>query len=354
MIVVGIDPHKKTHTAVAVTPLGEVVGELEVPARRKGFERLLTWARSLSEERTIAVEDGRHVTGSLERFLLPRGEVVVRVPPKLMAGARRGARERGKSDPIDAKAVALAVLREPGLPRAQLAGVEREVDLLVAHRDDLVAERTRIQNRLRWHLHDLDPAFEVPTGALDRWVWLKRVREHLRGFQQTTQIRIAQTQVDRCEELTREVKAVEAEVAALVQVHAPELLDLPGCGVLTAAKILAETAGVSRFGSEAKFALHAGTAPLEVSSGERRRHRLNRTGNRQLNVALHRMAVNQGRLHDPAKAFLARKQAEGKSRMEALRCLKRHLARVVFGTLCRIEDRHTMNDTDRAPVSVPA
>lgn len=173
-------------------------------------------------------------------------------------------------------------------------------------------------------------------------------------MEQTSQVRIALGQVDRCEAITRDVRALEAELAVLVTGQAPELLALPGCGVLTAAKVLAETAGVSRFGSEAKFAFHAGVAPLEVSSGERHRHRLNRTGNRQLNVALHRMAVLQGRLHQPARAFLVRKEAEGKSRMEALRCLKRHLARTVFRTLQRIEVRRMTPTTEPAPVAVSA
>jgi transposase len=354
VIVVGIDPHKKTHTAVAVTPLGEVLGELTIPAQRRGFEKLLVWARAFEGRRIFAVEDGRHVTGSLERFLLPRGEEVVRVAPKLMAGARRSARTRGKSDPIDARSVALAALREPDLPRARLAGAERDLHLLLSHREDLVGERTRVQNRLRWHLHDLDPGVAVPPGALDRWVWLERVQTALRGMEQTSQVRIALGQVDRCEAITRDVRALEAELAVLVTGQAPELLALPGCGVLTAAKVLAETAGVSRFGSEAKFAFHAGVAPLVVSSGERHRHRLNRTGNRQLNVALHRMAVLQGRLHQPARAFLVRKEAEGKSRMEALRCLKRHLARTVFRTLQRIEVRRMTPTTEPAPVAVSA
>jgi transposase len=345
VIVVGIDPHKKTHTAVACSPLGEPVGELTVGAHRRGFERLLEWARGLDGERTFAVEDGRHVTGNLERFLLPRGEHVVRVPPKLMAGARRSARAYGKSDPIDARSVAVAALREPDLPEASLAGPERDVQLLLAHREDLVAERTRIQNRLRWHLHDLDPLFVVPPGALDRWVWLSRVRGRLAAFERSTQVRICLAQLERVEAITREVKALDRELESLVEAQAPELVDLPGCGTLTAAKIIAETAGVSRFRSHAKFALHAGVAPLEVSSGASRRHRLNRTGNRQLNLALHRVAVNQGRLHEPGRAFLARKQAEGKTRREALRCLKRHLARTVFRTLQRVDERTMTNNT---------
>jgi len=133
--------------------------------------------------------------------------------------------------------------------------------------------------------------------------------------------------------LSSEIAELEAELECLLRRNAAALLELPGCWTLTAAKLVAEVAGVERFSSDAKLAKLAGVAPLDASSGKQCRHRLNRKGNRQLNCALHRIAVTQGRVHAPARAFLARKQAEGKSRREALRCLKRHLARVVFRIL---------------------
>ena len=153
------------------------------------------------------------------------------------------------------------------------------------------------------------------------------------------QVRIARDQVGRCRRLTREVGALERELQRRLQDEAAELLELPGCGVLTAAQLLGEVAGIERFASDGKLAKHSGSAPLSASSGQTRRHRLNRTGNRQLNCALHRIAITQARIHDPARQYLARKQAEGKSRREALRCLKRHLARVVFRTLRAIAAR---------------
>ena len=225
------------------------------------------------------------------------------VPPKLMAGARRGARTRGKSDPIDARAVQ-AALRHPELPEAHLAGVDREVRMLLDHREDLVAERTRMQNRLRWHLHDLDPGFEVPTGGLDRYLWLDRTESRLEAVGETVQVRIALDEVRRIRELTRESNRLERELTTLLRLVAPELLAIRGCGALTAAKLLGETGGVRRFHSEAAFAMHSGVGPLEVSSGDRQRHRLSRAGNRQLNAALHRIAVTQKRIHLPAQVFL--------------------------------------------------
>ena len=342
MIVIGVDPHKQSHTAAAVEQsTGELRGDRTVQARGVGHEQLLAWARSLAGERLWALEDCRHVSVSLERFLLASGERVVRVPPKLMAQTRASARTRGKSDAIDALAVARAALREPTLPVAVLEGASREIRLLLDHREDLVAERTRMQQRLRWHLHELEPELEIPAGALDRVSWLRWVTARLAACEQTVQTRICAELVDRITTLTRRERELERELAARVAVDAPALLELPGCGVLTAAKLVGEIAGASRFPSDAQLAMHAGAAPLPASSGKRQRHRLNRSGNRQLNCALHRIAVTQGRCHPPARAYLERKQAEGKTRKEALRCLKRHLARVVYRTLTNTTTPHT-------------
>jgi len=339
VIVLGIDPHKKSHTAVAVEhTTGELLGELTIPAGVRGHERLLSWARGLGEERCFALEDCRHVSGRLERFLLERGERSLRVPPKLMAHTRASSRSRGKSDAIDAAAVARAALREPTLPEARLDGPERELRLLSDHRADLVAERSRIQARLRWHLHDLELALEVPPKALDRTCWLDRLDEALAGLD-GVQARIARELASRSRVLSAEIDALEREIRVLASALAPELLALPGCGALTAASLVGETGGAERFRSEARFAMHAGVAPLPAASGCRQRYRLNRRGNRRLNAALHRMAVTQMRMHPPAQAFLARKRAEGKSTREALRCLKRHLARTVWHALRAAEIR---------------
>jgi len=296
--------------------------------------QLVAWSGSLDPERLWAVEDCRQLTGALERRLLAAGESLVRVPPKLMAPERRAGRARGKSDPIDALAVARAALREPRLdrPRPGEAAL-RELKLLVDHRDDLVDERRRAQQRLRWQLHDLDPELTVPPGALDRPLWLDRVARRLRRAEQTVQIRIARELVGRCRGLTRTILALDRELQARIDDAAPALLALPGCGPLSAAKLLGEIGPIERFDTDAQLARHAGVAPLEASSGKYQRHRLDRGGNRQLNCALHRIAITQARVYPPARAYLERKQSEGKSRREALRCLKRQLARTVYTTL---------------------
>ena len=250
-----------------------------------------------------------------------------------MACERKGARSFGKSDPIDALAVARAALREPGLPAATLAGPEREIALLLDHHDDLVQERTRTQNRLRWHLHDLDPELEIPPRRLSRMIWIERTQRKLSRAEQGVQVRICRDLLRRLRSLLRETRALERELHKLICEHAPALLELPGCGALTAARLISEVAGIERFSSDAQLAMIAGVAPLDASSGRQQRHRLNRKGNRQLNRALHQIAITQVRVHEPARAFIERRRAQGNSYREALRCLKRHLARVVFKLL---------------------
>lgn len=330
MIVIGVDVHKYSLTAVAVDELGRPLQEYAGSVD----DGVLAWTRSLSEERLWALEDCRHVTRGLEQVLVGTGERLVRVPPRLTAPQRRRNRTRGKSDVIDALAIARAALQEPRLegPRA---GEEtlRELKLLVDHRDDLVDERRRAQQRLRWHLHELDPGLRVPLGALDRPIWLERLSRQLARREQSTQVGIARELVGRCRTLTRTVLTLDRELQQRTQRLAPRLLQLPGCGPMSAAKLLCEIGPIDRFRSDAQLARHAGVAPLDASSGKHQRHRLDRGGNRQLNCALHRIAITQGRVHPPARAYLERKQAEGKSRREALRCLKRQLARTIYTTL---------------------
>src|SRR2546421_3346153 len=151
MVTLGTDTHKASHTIVAVDDNGRELGHHTVSATSAGDLEALDWATRWPE-RTWAIEDCRHLSRTLERDLIRAGERLLRVPPRLMGTARSVGRRLGKSDPIDALAVARAALREPDLPTAQLDGPEREVRLLVDHREDLVVERTRIENRLRWHL----------------------------------------------------------------------------------------------------------------------------------------------------------------------------------------------------------
>ena len=196
----------------------------------------------------------------------------------------------------------------------------------------LVAERTRLTCRLRWHLHELDPAWDPPLKTLNRYKRIDEVIARLDNFEGLV-ARLALEQAVAIRDLIRRVNDLEREIKQLVTELAPTLLAMPGCGVLSAAKIVGETADITRFKSKDAFARHNGTAPLPVWSGNRERFRLSRAGNRQLNCAIHRIAVTQGRFHPPAKEFLERRMKLGNTRMEAVRAFKRRLSDVVYRDL---------------------
>jgi transposase len=336
MIVLGADTHKSSHTLAAINAAtGEVLGEKTVQVGARGFGALLIWTRSLDGERVWALEDCRHVSGALERFLIARGERVVRVSTRLMAGTRRSSRERGKSDQIDAVSVARAALAAgiQTLPTAALAGPELDIRLLVDHRERLVRTRVALNSTLQWNLHDLWPELTLPGGALFSKKWTTKIARRLARAQQTMRVRIARDELRRLRELTETINALKVEIAELVGHVAPQLVAEPGCGPLTAAKLVGEIAGADRFSSDAKLARAAGIAPIPASSGRTDRHRLDRGGNRQINAAIHRMAVTRARCDPRTQDYIARKKAEGKTNRDAIRCLKRHLARRIWHLL---------------------
>jgi transposase len=342
MVTLGSDSHKRTHTLVVIDENGRQLAQKTLLATSTGHLEALQWA-SRWPERRWALEDCRQVSRRLEADLVVAGEVVVRVPPKLTVVARKVARTTGKSDPIDALAVARAALREPNLPVARLDGPSREVRLLLDHRDDLVGERTRTQNRLRWHLHELEPEAEIPARMLSRYRTLTDVERRLKGHHGVVAA-IALELVSRIRDLTVRINELEDEVERRVSGLAPTLLQLNGCGALCAGKVIGEAAGVSRFRSRAAFAMNNGTAPVPVSSGNQKRHRLNRGGNRQLNLAMHRIAVTQLKRPGPAQDYVAKRMAAGNTKTEALRALKRRISDEVYRRLLHDERALLIND----------
>jgi len=338
MIVIGADIHKSTHALAAVSGDGGVLaGELGIRADEAGHRAALRWARELDAERVWAIEDCRHLSRHFEQALIAAGERVVRVPPKMMGQSRRGEREPGKSDQIDARAVARAVVRE-GVERFPAAFLDEralEIRLLNDHRSDLVAERTRQISRLRWHLVDLCPEFEaqIPARHLDSSVTLDRIARRLRREERTARTRVALELVASIRAISRQASELERELRTLVIAYRPTLLAEQGLGVLTTATLIGRTAGAERFPTDAHFARQAGVAPIPVSSGRKDRHRLHRGGDRQLNRALHVIAITRARIDPETRAYLERKRAEGKTNREALRCLKRHLARQIHHLL---------------------
>ncbi len=334
MVVVGADVHQRTHRFVAVDEVGRKVGEKSVMATTCGHAEVVMWARERFGTQVVwAIEDCRHLSARLERDLMGFGQSVVGVPPKLMAQTRASARTRGKSDPIDALAVARGFLREPDLPIASHDEVSGELKLLVDRREVLVAQRTATINRLLWRVHELDPDHAPKARSLD----LAKHRRILGDWLTTVPGLVAELARDELADITRLTEIINAlakRIGQRVRDVAPALLVLPGCGELTAAKLVGEAAGVTRFKSEAAFARHAGVAPVPVWSGNTAgRVRMTRSGNRQLNAALHRIAVTQIRLDGLGQAYYRHRIAAGDSTTEALRCLKRRLSRVVFGHL---------------------
>jgi transposase len=227
----------------------------------------------------------------------------------------------------------------PDLPVARVDGIERELWLLVNHREDLVAERTRIIRRL--HLHELDPGWTSPT-KIECTSAFDIVSAHLKACGDNAMVRrLALRLIEHLRMLTTEIDELAAEITDRVTVVAPSLLTIVGCGPLTAAKIVGETVQVPRFRSKDAFARLNGTTPLPVWSSNKRRHRLSRTGNRQLNAAIHRIAITQARFHQPARQLLDRRKANGDGGMEALRILKRRLSDVVFKAMLADQELST-------------
>src|SRR5918998_2098810 len=248
MIVIGADTHKRSHALAAVDEgTGRVRGQREIKADEPGHLAAVRWARGLDEERVWAIEDCRHVSRRLEQALLAAGERVVRVAPHRMGASRRGEREPGKSDQIDALAVARAVVKDGPecFPAAHLDERAMEIRLLSDHRKDLVAERTRVQNRLRWHLLELCPELErsLKRGSLADPRQLGRIDRRLRSLGASARARVAREQVSQLRLLTRQADALERELLTLINAQRPRLLAETGCGALTADILIGRTAG---------------------------------------------------------------------------------------------------------------
>lgn len=335
MVVVGVDAHKATHTMVAVNHVGAKLGQKTVAARTEGHRQALSWAHStFGVDITWAVEDVRTVSRLLEQDLMDAGQKVVRVPTWLMARVRgKGRQSPGKSDPIDALAVARSVLQEVKLPIAQHDNESRECKLLADHRDRAVTQRTGAANRLLWFMHELNPDHHLTvrrlyTGrnrdALDVWL----------AEQSGPVARLAREELADVGRLTDVAGHYERDLASIADRVAPSLLELPGCGPLLAARIVGVTANVTRFRDESAFARFAGVGPKPSWSGNTYgRARPFVGGNRQLNAALHHIAMVQIRDGHTGERYFHRRIEEGDSPAKARRCLKRKLARAVYTRL---------------------
>ncbi|OBH24442.1 IS110 family transposase [Mycobacterium sp. E1319] len=336
MVVIGVDAHKATHTLVGVDPGGRKLAELTVKATPEGHLKALDWARrEFADDVVWGIEDCRNLSRRLERDLLDAGQRVVRVPPRLMAKTRASARSWGKSDSIDALSVARAVLREPDLPVACHDEGSRELKLLVDRREDLVVHRSAVINRVLWRIHELDPS-RAKGRSLRTDKNMHAVREWL-ATQTGLVAELARDEIDEIIAITPAIKALDKRIAVRVRAVAPSLLTLEGCGVLSAAKLVGETAGVTRFRSEAAYARHAGVTPIPHSSGAKSVHaKIGRSGNRRINNALYRIAMTQIRHGGVGEAYYRARRDLGDSHAEAIRRVERRVVRRVY--------RHLHND----------
>jgi transposase len=340
-VLIGVDPHK---ASVAVAALDEAGGELleraSFPQNRTGLRSLERWATRFPERRW-AVENasglGRHLAGRLAAA----GECVVDVPPKLSARVRvLSTGNARKNDGLDALATALAASRNE-----RLAAVDPEIGsevlrLLSERREDLVAERTRALNRLHGLLRDL-----LPGGVAGK-LSAPRAARILRGIR--PQGASARLRRRLASEVLRDVRTLDRKIADLnglieaeVEASGTTLTEIFGIAPILAARIIGTVGNVARFPTKAHFASYAGTAPVEASSGEVVRHRLSLAGNRKLNYALHMVAVCQARSDVRGGSYYRKKMAEGKSRKEALRCLKRRISDAVYRSLVADSRAHS-------------
>ena len=331
--IIGIDPHKESWTAVAVGPHGERIGAVRAPVTSAGYRQLRRFAARFPEP-VWAIEGAYGLGAPLAAMLTEDGVTAWDVPAKLAARVRvLSTGHSRKSDEDDALSVAVAATTSSKLRTVQVDAASTELKLLTEHRDDLVRTRTQTINRLHAIMTLL-----VVGGAPRRLTadiaaaLLRRVRST--ESMTTTRRLIAVDLVAEIRRLDKRISTATGHILERVNATESTLTVVPGIGQLTAGKILARTGPVTRFATEAHFAAYAGVAPREVSSGDVVRHRLSRSGDRQLNYALHVIALTQVSMKtSPGRVFYERKRAEGKGSKEALRALKRRLATVVFRIL---------------------
>ncbi len=328
---IGVDTHRDTLAACLVDQLGLAREERAFGNEPAGHAAFAAWVTGLAEpDVRIGVEGSASYGAVLARHLVAAGLDVVEVPPQLSRRERGRTRRPGKSDPGDAFAIARVTLAEADLPPVRLADRTRDLQLLAEARATAVVAQTRARNRLHAHLRVLVAGYSATVAHLVTGRELAQVRRLLRGHH-GIEADLARAELAEVVRLGRRADALERQIRPLL--GDDPLLAIPGCGLLSAAVIRGEAGDVARFPSHDALAMFAGVAPLPASSGKTSRVRYNRRGNRRVNRAIWTIAVWQAKFDPRARAYLARKKAEGKRSKEALRCLKRHLVRHVFAAL---------------------
>ena len=335
----GIDAHKRFHVAALVDASGVQLGWLSFANTPEGTGRLRAFlAQHQACDALIGVEGAGHFARAMCAQLQAAGHRVLDVPPWRTRRDRR-TRGPGKTDAADALTIA-QVVRVDGhhLGAALEPELVRTIRLLELSRRQAVRDRTQMIQRLRALWVQIDPSAEDAVAACHRKKVLARLRQISFGPGAAEQVaaRLVHERAADIERLNLRIAQIEREVADLLERHGNPVADLHGAGATIASALIAQAGDVRRFRSPAAFARYSGTAPIPCGSGQTAgRHRLHRGGNRQLNAALYRIAVVQARDDPTGRAFIARKQAEGKTKREARRALQRHLANVVYRRLLR-------------------
>jgi len=338
VVIIGIDPHKASHMAVAIDDNETVLSELEVRASRQQRTRLLQWAARF-DERTWAVESASGLGELLARELVDAGERVIDVPATLAARVRLlGSGKSGKNDPNDARSTAIAALRHPRLRTVGTDDATIELRMLADRHHDLGRLRTQSVCRLHQALCSL------VAGGHRRRMSADQAERLLATINPRTVV--DQTRNELALELLADVRRLDdaidssrRRVAVAVRTANTSLTDIYGVGPVVAALVIGHVGDIDRFPSSDHFASYNATAPIEASSGPKKRHRLNPRGNRMVNYALHMAAVTQIRNDTPGRAYYERKLAEGKTKKEAMRALKRRISDSVYRQLRADVDR---------------
>jgi transposase len=331
-VFIGVDPHKLSATIELVDDRETVLATGRFGTDKSGYAAMRMHVAGWPE-RTWAVEGSNGAGRPLAQRLLADGEHVVDVPAKLAARARLfDTGHNRKTDAHDAHAVAVVAVRTEGL-RVLSYDIELEaLRMLVDRREELTRQRVQTVNRLQRLLSELTPGkAKKDITALQAKAILAGVRP--RDLVGRTRRRLAVEQLAELVAVEKKIKALTKELKAMVLARGSTLMDLPGVGPVVAARVLADVGDVARFADRNRFASWTGTAPLDASSGEQIRHRLSRAGNRRMNHMLHIAAATQVRLDTEGRAYFRRKLAGGKTRMEAMRCLKRRISDAVYRQL---------------------
>ena len=325
----GVDSHKDTLAVCLVDQTGRCLHTAVLPNTPAGHRQLAAWLQQHGPIGRVGIEGAANLGAGVARLLADRGLDVREVPCALTVRERRRLRRPGKSDPTDALAIARICARDHDLPPARQAGLAEDLKVLSDYRDELLGWRTAEANRLHADLAIVCPGYAQVCRRLTAERSLAAA-EQLLADQPLIRAQVARRRIARLRELDREIRALADQLTQLVAASRTRLVDLVGIGPILAARILGEVGDISRFPDADHFASANGTAPIPVASGRTDRHRLNRAGNRRLNRAVHYVALTQASFEPRAVAYLARKQAEGKTRREALRCLKRRLSNIIF------------------------